>query len=64
MIEEENSMRVPGEWNIRKVEIAAMGIAMRDMKKLGKKKIWLFSDSMSGIEMMRDMRPEGELASL
>lgn len=64
MIEEENGMRVPGEWNITKVEIAAMGIAMRDMKKVGKKKIRLFSDGMSSIEMMRDMRSEGELVSL
>lgn len=32
--------------------------------KLGKKKIRIFSDSMSGIIMMKEMKPEGETASL
>ena len=39
LVEEENGMRVPGEWNITKIEICAMGMAMRDMMKLGKRKI-------------------------
>lgn len=61
LMEEENEMRVPDEWNITKIEICAIGVAMRNMKKLGKKEIRIFSDSMSGITMMRDMSNEGEL---
>ena len=64
LVEEENGRRVPGEWNITKSEICAIGIALRDMKKLGKKKIRVFSDSMSGIIMMKEMRSKGESASL
>ena len=64
LMEEENGMRVPGEWNITKIEISAIGVALRDMKKLGKNKIRIFSDSMSGIMMIKEMKPEGETASL
>ena len=64
LVEEENGMRVPGEWNITKIEICAMGVAVRDMMKLGKKKIRIFSDSMSGIMIIRDMSNEGDTASL
>ena len=64
LMEEERGMRVPGEWNITKIEICAMGMAMRDMAKLGKKKIRIFSNSMSGIIMIKEMRAEGDLAAL
>ena len=64
LVEEENGMRVLGEWNITKIEICTMGVAMRDMMKLGKKKIRIFSDSMSGVMMIRDMSNEGDTASM
>ena len=48
---EEHAMRVPGEWNITKMEIGAIGVAMRDMRKVEKKKKNVFSDSMSGLTM-------------
>lgn len=64
LIEEENGMRVPGEWNITKIEICAIEMALRDMRKLGKNKIRIFSDSMSGIIMIKEMECEGESASL
>ena len=64
MVEEENGRSVAGEWNITKIEICVIGMAMRDMMKLGKKKIRIFSESMSGIIMMKEMKQEGETASL
>ena len=63
-MEEENGMRVPGERNIRKIEIQAIGVEMRDMKKLGKKGIKKFSGSISGITMRREMSHKGESGSL
>ena len=63
-LEEEHGMRVPGEWSITKIEICAMGVALRDMRKLRKKKVRLFSDSMSGITMIKEMKDEGDSASL
>ena len=64
LVEEENGMKVPGTWSITKMEICAMAMAMRDMERWGKKKIRLFSDSMSGIKMIEDMKNEGESAPL
>lgn len=64
MEEEENGIRVPGEWSITKIEVCAMAVAMRDMMKFEKKKIRLFSNSMSGIMMIRDMKEEGTSAPL
>ena len=58
MAEEENGMRVPGEWHIRKIEICAMGMALRDMRKVGKRKIRIFSDTLSGIILIKDMECE------
>ena len=64
LVEEENGMRVPGDWSITKIELCAIGMAMRDMMKLRKRKIRIFSDSMSGLMMIRDMEREGESAPL
>ena len=62
--EEGHGMRVPGEWSITKIEICAMAVAMRNMRRIGKKKVRIFSDSMTGIKMIEDMKEEGENVSL
>ena len=64
LTEEENGMRVPGEWHITKIEISAMGMAFRDMRKIGERKIRIFSDSLSGIILIKDMECEGERAAI
>jgi len=46
------------------VEIKAIGIALQDTKKYEMKKAKIFSDSMSGIMMIRDMKEEGKTAGL
>ena len=38
LVEEEKGMRVPGEWSITKIEIFAMAMAMKDMKRWGRNK--------------------------
>ena len=64
MVEEENRIRVPGEWHITKIAICAMGMALRDIGKIGKRKIRIFSDSLSGIILIKDMECEGERAAI
>ena len=62
--EEEHGMRVPGEWSITKVEICAIAVALRDMRRIGKGKIRIFSDSRTGIKMIEDMKEEEGNASM
>jgi len=64
MVEEELGMRVPGDWSILKAEVAGIGMALRDMRRWGGRSIKVFSDSASGLKMIRDMEKEGNSASL
>lgn len=64
LAEEENGIRVPGDWHITKIEICAMGMALRDMRKVGKRKIRIFSASLSGIILIKDMECEGEKVAI
>ena len=64
LIEEEHGMRVPDSWSITKIEISAIIMALKDLERLGKKRIRLFSDSMTGLEMIKLMKNEGTSSSL
>jgi len=64
LVEEEKGIRVPEDWDITKIEICAIGMALRDMKKLGKEKIRIMSDSMTGIEMIKEAKEEGDLQAI
>lgn len=64
LVEEEKVLRVPGKWNITKIAICSIAVALKDMKTWGREKIRIFSDSMSGIKMIRDMKSQGESAPL
>ena len=64
LVEEEHSIRVPDLWNITKIEISAIIIALQDLERLGKKKIRLFSDRMMSLEMIKLMKSEGMLSSI
>jgi len=64
LVEEEHSMRVPDSWSITKIEISAIIMALKDLERLGRKKIRLFLDSMTGLEMVRLMEHSGTSSSI
>src|ERR1700712_2233485 len=64
LVEERRGMKVAAEWSITKVEICAIGVALRDMRRWGKDKIRIFTDSMSGVMIIRNMKEEGDTAPL
>jgi len=64
MVEEELGVRVPESWNILKAELGGIRMAVRDMRRHGGKKLTVFSDSLVGLRMIKEMESEGESASL
>jgi len=64
LVEEEQGIRVLGDWDITKIEICAIGMALRDKKKLGKEKIRIMSHSITGIEMIKEAKEEGDLQGI
>jgi len=64
LVEEEHCMRVPDSWSITKIEISAIIMALKDLERLGRKKVRLFSDSMTGLEMIKLMENEGTSSSM
>jgi len=64
LVEEEHGMRVPDLWSITKIEICAIIMALKDLERLGKRRIQLFSDCMTGLEMIKLMKNRGTSSSL
>ena len=64
LVEEEHGMRVPDSWSITKIEISAIIMALKYLETLGINKIRLFSDSMTGLEMIKLMENEGISSSM
>jgi len=64
LVEEEHGRRVPNECTINKIEMVSIAMALRDLERLGTKKIRICSDSLVGLEMIRDMKREGDSAKL
>jgi len=63
-VEEELGARVPESWSIVKMEICAIAMALRDMKRWNKDKIKVFTDSASALSMIRNMEQEGDSSPL
>jgi len=59
LVNEEHGMRVPDSCSITKIEICAIIMALKDLERLVKKKIRLFSDSMTGLEIIKLMGTKG-----
>ena len=64
LVKEEHGMRVPALWSIIKIEISAIIMALKDLERQGRKSIRLFSDSMTGLDMIKLMKNKGTSSSM
>jgi len=64
LVEEEHGMRVPDSWSITKIEISSIIMELKDVEWLGMKRIRLFSDSLTGLKMIKLMKNEGTSSSM
>jgi len=64
LVEEEYGMRDPDSRSITKIEISAIIMALKDLERYRVKRIRLFSDSLTGLEMIKLMKNEGTSLSM